>query len=108
MENALPLIVPVLWFICKSSPILKLPAWSVLVYITLPPFSLTTSFAWIVTPPRLGVANVIVFPEPIYSKVCELAIILLCWKKYAVDATPTVLIRFSARVNVVIPETIGV
>ena len=50
----------------------------------------------------------IVFPEPIYSKVCELAIILLCWKKYAVDATPTVLIKFSARVNVVIPETIGV
>ena len=34
--------------------------------------------------------------------------ILLCWKKYAVDATPTVLSKFSASVNVVIPETMGV
>ncbi len=61
-----------------------------------------------VTPPLLGVAVVISLPEPIYSKVCELAIILLCWKKYAVEPTPTVLSRFSARVNVVIPAEIGV
>ena len=50
----------------------------------------------------------IVFPDPIYSKVWELAIILLCWKKNTVDPTPTVLSKFSSSVNVVIPDTMGV
>ena len=48
-------------------PILKFPAWSVLVKIVSPPFLSAISFSGIATPPLAGIDLIRSTPEPIYS-----------------------------------------
>ena len=67
--NVLPVIVPVLLLIIRSSPMLKSPLWLVPVQYTFPWFVVTAWLAASATPPKAGNAVLTLVPEPTHSKV---------------------------------------